>query len=152
MLEDLECPARCDNQRKQTLQSRSAFTEKESGTGRKSVRRKGNRGAYRVLALNPQWIHRATRLLVERLVYSAVVEMVKESENLKFTISCLVALMKHESSIPVLAEGYDRRIFLNVPAQYYMGTFHRACPVFQFCCVSVNKDYAFYSFPLYWTF
>lgn len=47
-MEDLECPARCDNQRKQTLQSRSAFTEKESGTGRKSGRRKGNRGAYGV--------------------------------------------------------------------------------------------------------
>lgn len=58
-----------------------------------------------------------------------------------------MALIKRESSIPVPAEGYDRRIFLNVPAQYYMGAFHRACPVFQICCVSVNKDLAFYSFP-----
>lgn len=80
------------------------------------------------LAKNPPWIFLATRLLAECLVLSAVVLMVRESErahdgNLQFTISCLVALLKHESSIPVLAEGYNRRVFLNVSAQYYIGCF-----------------------------
>lgn len=153
-LKDVECPARHDNQRKQTLQSRSAFTEKEPGAGRRGVQRRRSlfEGVSHRLAKKPPWIFIATRLLTECLVLSVVVVMVREREsehggNLQFTISCLVALMKHESSIPVLAEGYNRRVFLNViSAQYYIGCFHRACPVFQFCSVGV-KEFCFVFLP-----
>lgn len=62
-LEDAECPSHHDNQRNHTLQSRSAFTEKESGAGRRGVQRP--RGVFdgvetQSLAKNPPWIFIAT--------------------------------------------------------------------------------------------